>query len=324
MEKFQIGSRFANKVWNASRYILSNIEGCAQSEAGLAGLALPSRESMSFEDRWILSRLQKTIQAVRENMAEYRLNDVAGGLAHFFRDDFCDWYIEFSKQRLYGGDGQAAEVVRAVLMHVLEGSLCLLHPLMPFITEEIYQRLYTDGRSIMDTPYPEINPALIDESAEARMRVVQEIVSGVRNVRAEMRIAPERALAIQVTTDDAGVKELVQSMEKNIITQARLSELALIPAANAKRPKFAASIVGRSWEVWVPLEGLIDIEAERARLTKEKERLEKEIERVGAKLANQGFTANAPEEVIAIEREKLASWNSKLVRLEAGLRDLAG
>ena len=320
MEKFQIGSRFANKVWNASRYILSGIEGRPSSPG------LPSRESMAFEDRWILSRLQKTIQAVHGDMAEYRLNDAANGLAHFFRDDFCDWYIEFTKQRLYGDDAAGApggETARALLLYLLEASLRLLHPIMPFITEEIYGRLYADGRSIMDAPYPEFDSALVDETAEARMRAVQEIVSGVRNVRAEMRIAPEKPLAIQVVTDDASIHDLVKSMEKNIITQARLEGLALIPASGSARAQFAASIVGRAWEVWVPLEGLIDIAAERARLTKEKERLEKELERVGAKLANQGFVANAPEEVIALEREKLSSWNSKLVRLNAGLRDLA-
>jgi len=341
MEKFQLGSRFANKVWNASRYILSNI---GESSAPL-GLALPPREDLRFEDRWILSRLQGIARELCQDMAEYRLNDAANGIAHFFRDDFCDWYIEFSKQRLYGEDENEKAVVRAVLAHVLETSLRLLHPLMPFITEEIYQRLphgsASEARSIMDAAYPEFDGGLFDGEAEARMRVVQEIVSGVRNVRAEMRIAPERPLAIIVATDDADVRELVLAMEKNIVTQARLSGIALCGAASP-RPRFAAtrtgalraamdgetrgaaSIVGRDWEVWVPLEGLIDLDAERARLAKEKERLTKELERVRAKLANEGFAANAPEEVIALERDKLASWESRLVKLDAGLRDLAG
>lgn len=316
MEKFQIGSRFANKIWNASRYILSNAEGLDSLPE------LAPRERQSFEDRWILSRLERAIRGLHEEMADYRLNDAANNLAHFFRDDFCDWYIEFTKQRLYGESVRQKADALSVLLYVLEASLRLLHPIMPFITEEIFQRLHS-GSSIMDAPYPEFSPDLLDENAESRMRVAQEIVSGARNVRAEMRIPPERALAVQVATDNAEVIDLVRAMEKNISAQARLSELSILPAGS-RRPKFAASVVGESWEVWVPLEGLIDIEAERARLSKEKQRLEAERARVQAKLANAGFTANAPDEVIALEREKLASWESRLARLEAGLRDLAG
>jgi valyl-tRNA synthetase len=344
-EKFQLGSRFANKIWNASRYILASIEGDADAcppsadanmkggcrcppsadanmKGGCACPSLPLREKQSFEDRWILSRLQQAITNLQNDMAEYRLNDAANGLAHFFRDDFCDWYIEFTKQRLYGENEEEKQTARGVLRYVLEASLRLLHPVMPFITEEIYQRLYTDKRSIMDAAYPEFDSALVDEDAEARMRVVQEIVSGVRNVRAEMRIPPEKALGICVATDDTLVRSLAQAMEKNISTQAKLNGLRLLPAGSA-RPKYAASIVGQTWEVWVPLEGLIDIDAERARLTKEKERLLQELKRVRAKLANTGFTANAPEEVVALERDKLASWESRLARLDAGLQDLA-
>ncbi len=314
MEKFQIGSRLANKIWNASRYILMNVEGRTWP--------LPPVENRTFEDRWILSRLQRTADSVRAAMAEFRLNDVATGIAHFFRDDFCDWYIEFTKQRLYGEDEAAKAAARGVLLHVLEAALRLMHPVMPFITEEIRQRLPGVDGSIMDTHYPESDISLIDDEAEGRMGAIQAIVSGVRNVRAEMHIPPEKAVEAVIHAASPETAALVESMRANIISQARLETLTA--GTDAVRPPLSASVVGAGWEVWIPLEGMIDIAAERARLEKEQERLSQEVARVKGKLGNQGFVANAPEEVIAAERAKLASWEERLARLAAGLADLAG
>lgn len=313
IDKFQIGSRFANKMWNASRYILMNMEGKEMQDI--------KKLNLEFEDRWIISSLQKTAQQVRENMASYRLNDVARGLAHFFRDDFCDWYIEFSKKKLYGDNIEKKQIAVSVLGHVLKQSLKLLHPIMPFITEEIYQKLPNTNKSIILTHYPLCDKQLIDEAAEESMLLLQQLISGIRNVRAEMRVPPGKKCSLTIKTDDPATQALFKEMGPQLESLAKIESVEY--TTDEKKPAFAATGVGKGYEFFIPLEGLIDMDAEKARLEKELSKLEGDLKRTLDKLSSSTFTDKAPEAVVAREKEKAAYCEEKIEKLKANLDTLS-
>ena len=286
-ESFKLGSKFANKIWNASRYLLMNLEG--------RELVPAEKLTLDEVDRWMFHRLNEAVRAVREALEQYRFLDAAQGAYEFFWNDFCDWYIEASKLKL---DDRKL----TLLLAVLEESLRLLHPLLPFVTEEIYQKLPAHGPSIMSAPYPEVRPERADPEAAGRFALVQELVRAVRTVRAEFTIPFDRPLRVAVAASAGSREVLSDHLELvSLLTNAR--ELA-IGAQQAER-QGAIPMVGTGFEAFVHVRELIDLNRENTRLSKELAGLDLLAERTRGKLENAAFVAKARPEVVAKEREKL-------------------
>jgi valyl-tRNA synthetase len=241
-------------------------------------------------------------------------------IAHFFRDDFCDWYIELSKKRLYSEDTAEKKTVISVLGHVLEHALRLLHPVMPFITEEIYSKLPTTSGSILLAAYPQADTTLHDEEAEAAIALLQELVTGIRNVRAEMRVPPEKQCPLIIRPGSKEQESLCRTLEEQLKGLARITEVEY--NAQAAKPDSAAAGVGSGYEFFIPLAGLIDITAEKARLEKELSRLQEELARTEAKLANESFAGKAPADIVQRERDKAAATREKIALLQGNLATL--
>jgi len=298
---FDAYKKFANKIWNATRFVLMNLEGYERVD--LDGLALV--------DRWILTRLNKTVEAVTNALESYDFNIAARAIYNFFWDEFCDWYVEAAKPRL---KTEERTLVQNVLVRVLDTSLRLLHPFMPFLTEELWQKLPVEGESITIARWPVVEKELVDEDAEREFTRVMEIVRGVRNVRAEMNIPQTQK-----------VKIYVKGMEPNeeidllIKTLGNVSEVEVV---YERPPRSATAYVEQSVEVYVELGGLIDFEKEKERLSQTIEKLEKEIERLEAKLSNREFVEKAPEEVVEETKEKLETNRERLRRIASILKDI--
>jgi valyl-tRNA synthetase len=302
-ESFKLGSKFANKIWNASRYLLMNLEGHELAPAG--------RLELDEVDRWVLHRLNAAVRTVREALEQYRFLDAAQGAYEFFWNDFCDWYIEASK--LKPDDRKIS-----LLLAVLEESLRLLHPLLPFVTEEIYQKLPGHLPSIMTAPYPEVRPEREDPEAEARFAVVQELVRAVRTVRSEFTIPFDRPLRVTVAASPSA-RRLLGGHHELIALLTNSGELAFEDKGERKG---AIPAVGSGFEAFVHVREAIDVSLETARLAKEAAGLESLAERTRAKLANPAFTAKAPAEVVAKEREKLEELSRRREKIDGYLRDL--
>jgi valyl-tRNA synthetase len=298
---------FANKLWNASRLVLSNLDGYDP-----AGESTPA----GLPGRWIQSRLQATITTVREALDGYRYNDAAGALYQFLWNDFCDWYLEIAKTALYrAGEPAERQRVQHTLVTVLETTLRLLHPFMPFITEDIWQRLPHVGESVMVAPYPRATAALVSPDAERAMSLLMQTVTAIRNIRGEMRISPAQTLTVIVKAGAAD-EPLLGEYTPLLETLAR-ARVTLDP--NATRPRASALGVAGQSEIYVELAGLVDLAAERQRLDKEIKRTAEVIAFTSGKLARPDFTERAPAEVVEKEREKLAEHQALHDKLVASL-----
>jgi valyl-tRNA synthetase len=305
---------FANKIWNAARFCLMNSEGArvapeTVSEAG-ADLAL--------HDRWILSRLNKTAEQVRKALAGYEFHEAVQTLYHFFWDDFCDWYIELTKAEVTAAEpSEKRTAARTRLLSVLEQALRLLHPFMPYITEDLWLRLPgSDGHSlhqayagaeptIMLAAYPEPNSQLIDDDVEWQMQAVIDLISRVRNIRSEMNIKPGESVAVLIGAPDERLRSVLSANVNQITRLVRASGVAIDTALDAPRASARAVLMGGG-EVAVPLEGLIDFAQERQRLGKEKDKLKAETTKLEAQLANPQFAERAPAEKVAELRARIA------------------
>jgi valyl-tRNA synthetase len=296
---------FCNKLWNATRYVLSHTEGkdCGQDES------LPLTYSLA--DRWIISRLQETEAAVIASMAEYRFDHVAQTIYDFVWNEYCDWYLELTKPVLMAETSSSADEQRATrrtLVRVLETILRITHPLMPFITEEIWQRVKplanVEGEFLMLARYPEPNLSRIDDDAAAEIAWVQQLVAGLRNIRGELGISPGKPLPLLVA--NASENDLARLQRQGALLRfiGRLESITPV-ATEADMPPVSTALVGEM-TLGVPLAGLIDVGAELARLDKEIARLSQEVARVEGKLSNESFIARAPADVVAKEREKIA------------------
>ena len=310
-ERVEAARNFANKMWNASRFVMMNLDKEVMEKYS-------DCIEYSLADKWILSRMNTLVSEVTENMEKYELGIALQKVYDFMWTEFCDWYIELVKGVLYGEDEKAKGIVYNVLNTVLQTGLKLLHPVMPFITEEIYTTL-TDGESIVVSNWPEVNEALKDEKAEKDMDFIIEAIKGLRNVRAEMNVPPSRkAKVIAHTTTEA--KEAFIAGVNYIEKLASASEVAFIDDKN-EVPENAVSLVVKGGELFMPLLDLVDKEKELERLNKEKKKLEGEVERIDKKLSNQGFVAKAPQAVIDGEKEKREKYQEMLeavlVRIEA-------
>jgi valyl-tRNA synthetase len=307
---------FINKLWNAARFCLMHLD---------RRYEMPPPEALSLADRWILSRLSRVTAEAASALDTYRFNDAAAALYHFVWHEFCDWYLEAIKPALHGKiEVQAAEASRSVLWRVLHDLLILLHPFIPFVTEEIWHKLPGAAGSIMSARFPTVRPAAetapLDPEAENRMGIVIDVISGIRNVRGEMGIAPGLALEAVVHASDAAAQSAVEEQRGLIVNLARLKSLAV--SANPERPKASATAVARGLTIYVRLEGIIDFAREIERLEKELAKLAQELSSVGRKLHNRDFLAKAPAEVVARVRAQQQELADKQQKIQSTLEKI--
>ncbi|HLG13482.1 MAG TPA: valine--tRNA ligase [Blastocatellia bacterium] len=307
---------FANKVWNASRFVLMNLgDNSAEHKPEWV-------ESEALADRWILSRLNETIDEVNRAMDDYRMNDAAQTLYHFFWDDFCDWYIELSKSSV--ASREATEEVRAArnrIIYILETSLRLLHPLMPFLTEEIWQRLPHRGESIMLARYPEADLARVDNEAASQMQTVIALITRVRNIRSELNIPASSRLRLYAAPTDAAAERLVRQNESQIKRLARVEEIVIVGQLPTLDSAARGLVAG--FEIAVPLEGLIDIAKEQERISKEITRRENEAKGLASRLDNHSFLERAPHDVVEQARDRHQELIAEMEKLTATLRSFS-
>jgi valyl-tRNA synthetase len=300
---------FANKIWNATRFALMNMDGY-DPKAECAPYTLA--------DEWILSRLQTAITDVTSLLERFELGEAGRVIYDFIWNELCDWYIEIAKPRLYGKETPAAKATaQHVLLTVLTGAMKLLHPYMPFITEEIYHALPHDCDSIMISPWPKADAKLVNKQSENAMNAIMEAIKGIRNMRAEVNAVPSRKVPATLIV----VPELLEVVKNNaayVELLGNVSELTILPAGSAK-PENAMASVNTGVEVYLPLKGLIDVAAETARLNKELATLDKDFKRTSGKLHNQGFLAKAPAEVVTKEQEKLTEFTTKIQAIKERL-----
>ena len=312
-EKVESVWNFANKIWNASRFALMNMNGLKFEEIDLSG-------EKSVADKWILTRLNETIETVTKLADKYEFGEVGRVLYNFIWDDFCDWYIEMAKLPLYGDEEAAKKTTRSILAYVLDNTMRLLHPFMPFITEEIWQNLPHEGESITTAAWPTVNEALSDPEASEEMKLLVEIIRSVRNIRAEVNTPLSKKIKLHLKAKDEKVLAALERNEAYITRFCNPDELKM--GLDLEAPDKAMTAVVSGVELFLPLEGLINFEEEMARLKKELEKWNKEVERVQKKLSNEGFLKKAPEKIIAEERAKEKDYLEKRSVVEARIKEL--
>jgi valyl-tRNA synthetase len=314
-EKVESTWNFANKIWNASRFALMNMDGLTYEEIDFSG-------EKSVADKWILTRLNETIEHVTRLSERYEFGEVGRALYNFIWDDFCDWYIEMAKLPLYGEDEAAKKTTRSILAYVLDNTMRLLHPFMPFITEEIWQNLPHAGESITTAAWPVVKPELTDDQAAQEMKLLVEMIRSVRNIRAEVNTPLSKKIKMLVKAKDESVLKAVESNRSYIERFCNPEELQM--GVEIEVPEKAMTAVVTGLEIILPLEGLINIDEEIARLNKELDRLNKEVDRVQKKLSNEGFMKKAPESVVVEERAKEKDYLEKRDTVEARIKELRG
>ncbi|WP_338470415.1 valine--tRNA ligase [Niallia sp. XMNu-256] len=315
MEKIESTWNFANKIWNASRFALMNMNGLKYEEIDLTG-------EKSVADKWILTRLNETIEHVTRLSDRYEFGEVGRVLYNFIWDDFCDWYIEMAKLPLYGEDEAAKKTTRSILAYVLDNIMRLMHPFMPFITEEIWQNLPHEGESITVAKWPVVDNSLTDVKAAEEMKLLVEIIRSVRNSRAEVNTPLSKKIKMIVKAKDQNV---LATLEKNKAYLERFcNPEELVLSTEVAIPDKAMTSIVTGAEIILPLEGLINLDEEIARLEKELDKLNKEVERVQKKLSNEGFVKKAPEKVIEEERAKEKDYTEKRAAVQERLNELKG
>lgn len=312
-ERVEGTRNFANKIWNASRFALMNMEGY-DKDAELAPYTLA--------DKWILSRLQDTVKDVTGLLERFELGEAGRAIYDFIWSEVCDWYIEIAKPRLYNKEAATERATaQHVLATVLVSAMKLLHPYMPFITEEIYQCLPHEAESIMISKWPVADESLVDPEAERGMNAIMDSIKAIRNMRAEVNANPGKKIpAIMLVSED--LREVVAHNDSYIKLLGGIDNLELRPL-NGEKPENAMAAVVTGIEVYLPLAGLIDVEKETQRLSKELAAMEKDLQRAGGKLNNAGFLAKAPEDVIAKERAKYEELSGKIEAVKKRMAYLA-
>ncbi|MFV3011969.1 valine--tRNA ligase [Clostridium botulinum] len=312
-ERVESARNFANKIWNASRFVLMNLDKDLMDK-------YKDNKNYTIADKWILSRLNTVVKEVTENIEKFELGIASQKIYDFIWGEFCDWYIELVKPVLYGEDEQSKGIAFNVLHKVLETSLQLLHPIMPFITEEIYTHLYTEYESIVISKWPEYEESLNDEKSEKDMEYIIEAIKSIRNVRTEMNVPPSRKAKLMIYLTENEAEGSFKEGEVYFEKLASASEVSFLE--NKETSDKNVSVVTRGAEIFIPLLELVDIEKELERLNKEKEKLEKEIDRVEKKLSNERFVAKAPESVVNEEREKGEKYRAMLKSVLESLESL--
>nr|WP_279590448.1 valine--tRNA ligase [Rummeliibacillus suwonensis] len=312
-EKVEAVWNFANKIWNASRFALMNMDGLKYEEIDLSG-------EKSVADKWILTRLNETIEEVTRLADKYEFGEVGRHLHNFIWDDFCDWYIEMAKLPLYGEDEVAKKTTRSVLAYVLDNTMRLLHPLMPFMTEEIWQNLPHDGVSITQASWPVVKQEYIFDQQSQDMKLLMDIIRAVRNIRAEVNTPMSKKVPMYISAKDQVTLAVLEANKAYIEKFCNPETLTL--SENSQPTVKTMSAVVSGAELFLPLEGLIDVTAEIERLTHELEKWDKEVKRVQGKLSNERFVSKAPEAVVAAERAKEADYLEKFATVEKRITEL--
>ena len=303
-EKCRASRNFCNKIWNAARYILMNMG----SDTPPQGLP----EQLNIEDKWLLSLYNTLVAEVTSNLDKYELGVAANKLYDFFWDILCDWYIELSKSRILEG-GESALRAQQVLLYVLDGALRLLHPFMPFITEEVWQALPHQGETLMTRPWPEYSDALSFPEQAREFAMIVDAIRAVRARRAEMNVPPSKKARVQIET------QFISVFAQGAPFIERLAHASEVEIGNAFSAENAVQVITDAARIFIPLSELIDPEKEKARLDKEKTAALRDIEMLNKKLSNKGFIAGAPEQVVNAERDKLARARERLSKIEESL-----
>jgi valyl-tRNA synthetase len=310
---------FSNKIWNACRFTLMNLE-------GFDAAAAADNQPLTTVEAWIMSRLQQVITETRESLDSYAFDQAASVLYQFIWHEFCDWYLELIKPQLYDKDDPATRTrCQSVLLKVLSAILRLLHPFVPFITEEIWQKLPGEDGSVMVAPYPQPDPALANPEAEVEMNLVMATITAIRNIRGEMNVPPATQVEVFLHSPETQAVAALSRHQQAIKILARVQELHC--NADGGPPAAAAKAVVDQVDIFMPLTGIIDFAEEARRLEKELQKLNKDLDQTQRKLSNEDFLAKAPAEVVAKEKEKLAGWTEKLTKLKTHrerIRELMG
>lgn len=319
--KFEMGRNFSNKIWNSFRFLAMNRD---------EGLLDPNfdpnttdSDEVELADLWILSRYNQMIKKTTFALKEYRFNEFIDSYYSFFWGEFCDWYLELIKPRLYQSETEdEKKLVLNIGFTILKGCMQILHPVMPFITEEIWQKTRFEGEieSIMISDWPTTTEIFINSQVDEKMSFIQEIISAIRNIRGEMNVPPGKMADVHIRIDQKNWQLLVQENQTYLANLAKvnLTEIGL----EVKKPAQSASAVVRGAELFIPLEGLIDIETEKTRLQKEVTRLENQLEKLNQKLSNQNFIGRAPKEVVEKERQKKQKYEENLEKFKNNLETL--
>ena len=304
---------FCNKLWNASRFVFMNLEDYKGS------CVLDKRSKFSSADLWILSRLNRATKEVNEALEAFRFNDAALTVYKFIWNEYCDWYIELTKSKL-ASPGRERVAAQNMLIHVLDSALKLLHPFMPFITEEIWQKLPQDENSIMVSPFPEYREAQTNEAIEKEMALIMEVITGIRNIRGEMNLNPGLKLNVLVKTQSSETQQTLKSHGEYVRELARVEKLEA--GSNIVKPKVSASSVLGEMDLIIPLEGMMDFQEERNRVEKELKKIEKDLIFLDKKLSNPNFVKKAPVDIIEKDEQRKKSLSLKQVKLEIHLKTI--
>ena len=315
-EKLESAANFANKLWNASKFVLMNLEDASFLEN--EGLESDILSQMTYEDKWIVSKCNTIIQEVSNNLNNFDLGVALQKIYDFIWNEFCDWYIEMVKTRLYNKDCPTRKAAQYTLNKVLSTVLKLLHPFMPFITEEIYQKLYGVEESIMLSRFPEYNPKLAWEKEEKQIEKLKQIIIGIRNVRTNLNVHPSKKSELIFVTKE---EDLIRSSEE-FLQKLGFADSIKVQENKAGIQANALSVVTDGIEAYIPFEELVDIEAEKVRLQEEKKKLVAEVERVDKMLSNPGFMSKAPKEKIEAEKAKQQKYQEMLQAVEERIKEM--
>lgn len=304
--------KFINKIWNITKLVNMNLEGDVD-------LSLPAQAELDIPSRWIVSRANKLIDRVQHLFDIYQYGEAGNQILSFMWDEFAPWYLEVSKHPLYNGTAREKDNVRRVMVYVLDTCLRLLHPYMPFMTEEAWSYIPHKGETLMLASWPQADSSLIDENAETAMNAIMEMVRGIRNIRTEYNVDPGRRITAQVSP--GSYQELLEQYHYAFSRLCNVEQTEIL-AAGASAPADAASTVVGDATIYLPLAGMIDIEAECKRLQSEQEQVLAQIQRAEGMLANDKFVNRAPAEVVERERKRLSELQSTAEQLAARLQEL--
>ncbi|MHC5372442.1 valine--tRNA ligase [Enterococcus sp. LJL120] len=312
-EKMDAAWNFINKIWNASRFVIMNVEGMTIEDIDLTG-------EKTVADRWILTRLNETIAKVTDLFDRFEFGEAGRQLYNFIWDDFCDWYIEMSKEVLYGDDEASKKTNKSILVYTLDQILRLLHPIMPFVTEEIWSKIPHAGSSLVVADYPVVRPEFDDEDAAKGMAVLTELIRSVRNIRAEVNTPLSKPITLLIKATDPAIGKFLVENTNYIERFCNPDELQI--SGDLIAPELAMSAILTGAEIYLPLAGLINIEEEIQRLEKELAKLDGEVKRVQGKLSNERFVANAPDDVVAGEKAKEKDYLDKQATVRERIENL--
>ena len=310
IERVENGRNFANKIWNASRFTMMNLE--------ITENKLPPVDDLQLEDKWILSKYNSIVKVVTDNLDKFELGIALSNLYDFIWESFCDWYIELVKPRLFDKENPTGKTAQYVLTYVLSHTMQLLHPFMPFITEEIWKHLPHEGESIVISQWPEYDEKLSFPKEEEDMTLIMDAVSAVRNRRAEMNVVPSKKAKVIIVTNKTDVFENGSAF---FVKLASASEVT-VQTDKSGIDANAVNIVVPSAEIYLPMSELVDKDKELERLNAEKKKLEGEIKRVEGKLNNQGFVAKAPQKVVDEEKAKGEMYKEMLEKVLENIKNM--